>query len=74
MSIPQVSVPTHLPVGKGHGAGTMGVDQLRPSGHIAALTFHDEFVHKYIGNRCIRDITFSNFIIVTVKCFPTTID
>ena len=37
---------------------TMGVDQLdnandnkRPSGHIAALTFHDEFLQKYIGSR-----------------------
>ena len=32
---------------------------------------------KYIGSRWIigiRDITFSNFIIVTVKYFPTTID
>ena len=42
--------------------------------HAAALTFHDEFVQKYIGSRWnigIRDITFSDFIIVTVKCFPT---
>ena len=48
----------------------------RPSRHIATLIFH-EFVQKYIGSRWIvgiRDITFSNFIIVTVKCFCTTID
>ena len=48
----------------------------RPSRHIAALTFH-ELVQKFIGSRWIigiRDITFSNIIIVTVKCFPTTID
>ena len=46
----------------------------RPSRHVATLTFCDEFVQKYIGSRWIigiRDITFSNFIIVTVKCFPT---
>ena len=49
----------------------------RPSGHIAALTFHDEFVHKYIGSSWIIgicDITLRNLIIDTVKCFPTTID
>ena len=48
----------------------------RPSRHIAALTCH-ELVQKYIGSRwiiSIRDITFGNFIIVTVKCLFTTID
>ena len=41
-------------------------DDKRRSGHIAAFTFHDEFVQRYIGSRWIignRDITFNNLII-----------
>ena len=44
-------------------------DDKRPSGHIAALTFQDEFVQKYIGSRWIigiRDIPLSNLIIVII--------
>ena len=52
-------------------------DEERPLGHNATLTSHDEFVQGYIGSRWIigiRDIAFSDFIFVTVKCFPTKID
>ena len=77
---PQVSVPTPLPVVKGQTTVSApwesisldnANDDKRPLGHITALTFHDDFVQKDIGSRWIigiRDITFSNFVIVTGKC------
>ena len=76
LSIPQVSVPPPLPVVKGQTTvpapwesisshyPRLGCRQPTFRGHFAALTFYDEFVQKYIGDRWIigiRDITFSNF-------------